>query len=88
MNCKRGICVKCFNHSTLYSHHFVPRRFFGNNRYTALLCSRCHTKADALISGKRMKIKEYILIFQKFLGGAYEEHQATDELHRQKTQRA
>jgi hypothetical protein len=44
-----GICNKCFFNRRLERHHILPRRFFGKNKYTVVLCEDCHDEIEGIL---------------------------------------
>ena len=65
---KRGFCVKCGTITLLTRHHLYPKRFFGLNESTILICRDCHDEIETILPrDRKLSKKEYLKIHKKWL---------------------
>lgn len=50
-----GFCKKCGSQTWLTVHHWWPKRWFGPNDHTVLLCRGCHDLVEQIILKKEKK---------------------------------
>lgn len=70
-----GYCKKCGSQTWLTVHHWWPKRWFGPNDHTVLLCRGCHDLVEQIIFKKEkqkhgsLTRKGYWKIHSAFISG-------------------
>lgn len=61
-------CPKCFEVRPLFKHHWAPKRFFGANGKTLLICAACHLEIERILPlDYEFTVEEYLLVHQAWL---------------------
>ena len=62
-----GRCPKCGEVELLTRHHFLPRRYFGENPFIIKICQKCHDEVELLIPEYRLSACDYFEIAYCFI---------------------